>query len=158
MGLGRAIGACIPAAAAAAVAGGLALLLGLLVMAQLGNPGVGFDGPASQQITSAYNGLILWAVLSFLMGFLPALVGAFVVLLPLHFVLLRTGRTQLVWYLAAGCAAGVLAILLTRQIFGYLDWWAQTEGLSGLLIAAALGGPVGGLVYRRIVLRAPALG
>jgi hypothetical protein len=152
VGIGRIIGATFAAAVVAAVAGGLALLFAIFAGAQIANPGVGFTGPASAQVDSVFGGIVWWSIASLLIGFLPALCGAVGVLLPAHLVLARTGRQGRLWYLAAGCAAGVLSILVTWNSVGYLRDWALVEGLSSLLISAAIGGPAGALVFRRIVL------
>ncbi len=149
-GIGRTIGATLVAAVVAAGAGGILLLLGMIVVTQATGGG-GADEPWGKMLTGLYAEAILFTVFGFVMGILPALLGAFAVLLPLHFLLVRSGRTERLWYAAAGCAAGVISILLTRHYFDYLEEWVRVEGFGGLLASAAMGGPVGALVFHRIV-------
>jgi len=66
-------------------------------------------------------------------------------------VLVRTGHTGRLWYAAAGAVGGIAAVLIATHLFGYLQFWADSEGLSSLLIAAGAGGPAGALVLRRVL-------
>jgi hypothetical protein len=149
-GLGRTLGASLVAAVVAAVTGGLALLLVIFLGALFAGTST-FDKPFVQELASIFNGIVTWGVLSLLMGFLPALLFALVLLVPLHVLLVRTGRTGWIWYAAAGAAGGIAAVLIATHLFGYLQFWAQSEGLGSLLIAAGVGGPAGALVLRRIL-------
>jgi hypothetical protein len=149
-GIGRTIGATIVGAIVAAIAGSILLLLGMIVVTQLTGGG-GSDEPMGKMLTGLYGEVLLFGIAGFFMGILPALLGAFAVLLPLHLVLARTGRTAPVWYAAAGVAAGLLSILVARYYFGYLAEWVRVEGFTSLLASAAMGGPAGALDFRRIV-------
>jgi hypothetical protein len=153
-GFGRTLGASLAAAIAAAVTGGLALLLVIFLGALFAGTST-FDRPFAQELASIFNGLVTWGVLSLLMGFLPALLFALVLLVPIHIALVRTGHAGPIWYAAAGAAGGIAAVLIATHLFGYLQFWAQSEGLSSLLIAAGVGGPAGALVLRRILNAGP---
>ena len=150
-GWGRTIGACFAAAMVAALSAGVALFLALIVSAQIANPGVGFEGPVGQQLMGVVGLSELLVIGSLLVGFIPALCGAFVILLPAHLVLARMALTRRRWYLAAGLAAGLATVLLLHSYFDSLGALVGMKGITPLMGLAALGGPVGALAFRSIV-------
>jgi hypothetical protein len=148
----RLILGCVQAAAVTAIGGGFVFFLGLvgwgIITGDSGTLG-GSIGPTSPGV--AYAGFLFWAMICAMLAFAPALCGAAGVLLPLHLLLERGGRAHAAWYAAAGGASAMLATVLLRHFFGYWSHIFLADEFDGMLAVAALGGPLGGLVYRQFV-------